>query len=181
MILSQMGASVFRGKEPLKFIWSASANKHPTVCETMTSSWTSFSMESFLSDSLLFKSCVFRQAEIQFRWFNVLLSLYLEKKPSLKAGSFYRERPYLTCPVHVFWTFLFLFLLCGSSHIHRSRGNHWSISDIEQRWTFFQSRFSHPLALPLPHHFSPLLPQDHVKANGDISYLTHKHNSMHLW
>lgn len=101
-----MGASVFRGKEPLKFIWSASANKHPTVCETMTNSWTSFSMESFLSDSLLFKSCVFRQAEIQFRWFNVLLSLYLEKKPSLKAGCFYRG---LTSPGLCMFFELFFF------------------------------------------------------------------------
>lgn len=79
--------------------------KHPTVCKTMTNSWTSFSMESFLSDSLLFKSCFFRQVEIQFIWFYVLLSLYLEKKPSLKAGRFYRG---LTPPVlHLFFELSF--------------------------------------------------------------------------
>lgn len=96
------------GKEPLMCIWSASANKHPIVGETMTNSCASFSMKSFLSDSLLFKSCFFRQIEIQFRWFNVFLSLYLEKKPSLKAGSLYGvQRSYFTCSAHVFWTFFF--------------------------------------------------------------------------
>lgn len=115
-----------RGKEPLKFIWSTpSANKHPTVWETMTNSWTSFSMESLLSESLL-------------SW-----------KETISEGWTLLQRSYLTCSASVFWTLLFLFWLCGSSHIHKSREvNRPSL--ILNNYGHFSNLISAPPFPPLP-------------------------------